>query len=99
MYSLQIIPLVYVLLIGKSTDDYNDFFEQLLLQYDYEPESILVDFENATLKSIKTMFPNATPVGNFSYDSFCPQKCIFRINRLYVSFRPMFMARITSVRL
>ena len=77
MYFLQIIPLVYVLLIGKSTDDYNDFFEQLLLQYDYEPESILVDFENATLKSIKTMFPNATPVGNFSYDFFVHKGVFF----------------------
>ena len=50
MYSCQIIPLVYALLIGKETKDYNRFFEQLLLKHDYEPGSILVDFENATLK-------------------------------------------------
>ena len=41
MYSCQIIPLVYALLIGKETNDYNKFFEQLLLKHDNEPESIL----------------------------------------------------------
>jgi len=68
MFSLQIIPLVYVLLIGKAAEDYNDFFEQLLLLHDFEPESILVDYEIATLKSIRTKFPDAQPIGNFSYD-------------------------------
>ncbi|CAF2563492.1 unnamed protein product [Rotaria sp. Silwood2] len=62
MYSLQIIPLVYVLLTGKNTDDYNSLFEQLLLHYVYEPESVLVDLESATLKSTKTMFPEATQI-------------------------------------
>ncbi|CAF4539087.1 unnamed protein product, partial [Rotaria sp. Silwood2] len=63
MFFLQIIPLVYVLLIGKAADDYNDFFDQLLLQHDFEPESILVDYESATLKSIKTKFPNVDSIG------------------------------------
>ncbi|CAF3943882.1 unnamed protein product [Rotaria sp. Silwood1] len=63
MYSLQIIPLAYVLFIGKNTDDYSSLFEQLLLHYDYEPEPILVDFESATLKSTKTMFPEAIQTG------------------------------------
>lgn len=65
MYCNQIIPLVYVLLIGKETNDYNKVFEQLLLKHDYEPESILVDFEAATLKSTKLMFPDAVQIGNF----------------------------------
>ena len=65
MYLLQIIPLVYVLLIGKSIDDYDRFLEQLLLQYDYEPESILVDFESATLKSTTIIFPDAVQIGKF----------------------------------
>jgi hypothetical protein len=77
MYSLQIIPLVYVLLIEEATDDYDGFFEQLLLQYDYKPESILVDFENATLKSIETMFPDAVQKGNFSYDFFVHKSLFF----------------------
>lgn len=79
MFSLQIIPLVYVLLIGKSTDNYNDFFEQLLLQHDFQPESILVDFESATLKSIKTNFPNAHPIGNCS--------CDFLFTNIYLFFK------------
>ncbi|CAF1091814.1 unnamed protein product [Rotaria sordida] len=63
MYSSQIIPLVYVLLIGKDTNDYNKFFEQLMLHYDYDPESILVDFESGTLKSTKAVFPDAIQIG------------------------------------
>ena len=65
MYSCQIIPLVYPLLIGKKTIDYNKFFEQLLLKHDYEPESMLVDFENATLKSAEATFPDTIQLGNF----------------------------------
>lgn len=64
MFSNQIVPLIYGLLIGKSADSYNKFFEQILLHGDYEPESILVDFEIATLKSIKLMFPDASQIGN-----------------------------------
>jgi hypothetical protein len=67
MYSCQIIPLVYVLLNGKDTNDYNNFFGQLLLHYDYEPESILIDFESATWKSTKVMFPDAIQIGDFIY--------------------------------
>ncbi|CAF2040298.1 unnamed protein product [Rotaria magnacalcarata] len=63
MYSLQIVPLVYDLLIGKDTNDYDIFFQQLLLKYDYEPESILVDFESATLKLTKSYFPDAIQIG------------------------------------
>jgi hypothetical protein len=76
MYSLQITPLVYVLFIGKATDDYNSLFEQLLLHYDYEPESILVDFESATLKSTKAMFPEAIQIGNFVYHFIFGQKLL-----------------------
>ena len=65
MYAYQIIPLIYVLLIGKETNDYNKLFEQLLLKHDYEPASILVGFESATLKSTRSMFPDAVQIGNF----------------------------------
>ena len=54
----DIIPLVYALLIGKSFDDYNQFFELILQQDDFAPESILTDFESATIKSVHTLFPN-----------------------------------------
>ncbi|CAF1356503.1 unnamed protein product [Rotaria sordida] len=71
IYSSQIIPLVYVLLIGKDTNDYNKFFEQLMLHYDYDPESILVGFESGTLKSTKAVFPDAIQIGN-RYTIFFP---------------------------
>ncbi|CAF3105054.1 unnamed protein product [Rotaria sp. Silwood2] len=80
MYSFQIIPLVYVLLIGKDTNDYNNFFQQLLLKYDHEPEPILVDFESATLKSTKSFFPDAIQIVNFLYKILCQRKITFAIN-------------------
>ncbi len=54
----NVIPLVYGLLIGKSCDDYNQFFELILKQDNFDPESILTDFESATIKSVHTLFPN-----------------------------------------
>ena len=58
-----IIPLVYGLLIGKSADNYDDFFEKVLEQDDFRPETILTDFEAGTIKSVKGMLPNATHKG------------------------------------
>ena len=60
-----IIPLVYGLLIGKSTNDYNTFFEKILEQDDFRPESILTDFETGTIKSVKDMLPNVSHKGIF----------------------------------
>ncbi|CAF1433378.1 unnamed protein product [Rotaria sp. Silwood1] len=54
-----IIPLVYVLLIGKSAADYTKFFQKLLEVDDFAPESILSDYESGTIKAIKDFFPNA----------------------------------------
>ncbi|CAF1517507.1 unnamed protein product, partial [Rotaria sordida] len=53
-----IIPLVYGLLIGKNATDYTKFFEKVLEQDDFEPASILSDFESGTIKTIKEVFPN-----------------------------------------
>ena len=92
MYSCQIIPLIYVLLIGKEINDYNKFFEQLLLKHDYEPESILVDFENATLKSTKTMFPDAIQHGNFELYVFFSKKYCCYEPRLFFPFWTVYMA-------
>jgi hypothetical protein len=55
---------VYALLVGKKTADYDDFFDQLMMKFDYDPESILLDFEQATIKSIKKFFPDATLSGS-----------------------------------
>ena len=38
----EIISLVYGLLIGKSHDDYNQFFEQFFEQDHFQPESNMV---------------------------------------------------------
>ena len=60
-----IIPLVYGLLIGKNANDYNTFFEKILEQDDFRPESILTDFETGTIKSVKDMLPNVLHKGIF----------------------------------
>ena len=60
------IPLVYGLLIGKRTEDYNAFFEKVLEQDDFRPESILTDNESATIKSVKALFPNILHIGKSS---------------------------------
>ncbi|CAF2981208.1 unnamed protein product [Rotaria socialis] len=58
-----IIPLVYGLLIGKSSNDYNGFFRKVLDQDNFQPETILSDFETGTIKTIKDMLPNVTHKG------------------------------------
>ncbi|CAM4983140.1 unnamed protein product, partial [Rotaria socialis] len=58
-----IIPLVYGLLIGKSSNDYNGFFRKVLDQGNFQPETILSDFETGTIKTIKDMLPNVTHKG------------------------------------
>ena len=50
--------MVYGLLIGKKTDDYNTFFRKLFEQDTFHPESILTDFEAGSLKSVRDLFPN-----------------------------------------
>ena len=68
MMTNAIIPLVYALLIGKSTNDYNFFFQKVLEQDTFQPESIMTDFETGTIKSVKEMLPNVEHKGNFSYE-------------------------------
>ncbi|CAF4128120.1 unnamed protein product [Rotaria magnacalcarata] len=57
MMTDTIIPLVYGLLIGKSNNDYNLFFEKIFEQDDFQPESIMTDFETGTIKSVKEKLP------------------------------------------
>jgi hypothetical protein len=63
-FKSQIIPLIYGLLIGKKTDDYNHFFEKVLEKDNFDPESILTDFETGTIKSVESLFPNVLHKGN-----------------------------------
>ncbi len=64
LFKSQVIPLVYGLLIGKSVSDYNKFFERIMEEDDFNPDSILTDFESGTIKSINSLFPNAVHKGN-----------------------------------
>ncbi|CAM4825423.1 unnamed protein product [Rotaria magnacalcarata] len=65
MMTNAIIPLVYGLLIGKSNDDYKQFFEKLFEQDNFQPESIMTDFESGTIKSVKGMLPILLLKGTF----------------------------------
>ena len=58
MMTNAIIPLVYGLLIGKSSEDYNLFFENVLVQD---------NFETGTIKSVREMLPNLIHKGTFLY--------------------------------
>lgn len=64
MVTNVIIPLVYGLLIGKSANDYNLFFEKVLEQDNFQPDSIMTDFETGTIKSVKDMLPNVIHKGS-----------------------------------
>jgi hypothetical protein len=66
------VPLVYALLIGKKTDDYNIFFEKVFEQDNFNPESILTDFEAGSLKSVRDMLPNILHKGKILIDRSYP---------------------------
>lgn len=61
--SSTVIPLVYGLLVGKSTNDYTTFLKKILEQDDFRPESILTDFESGTIKAVKQILQTATHKG------------------------------------
>ncbi|CAF4691291.1 unnamed protein product [Rotaria socialis] len=63
LYKSQVIPLVYGLLVGKKTTDYDRFYRRIMDEDDFDPETILSDFEVATIKSINSLFPNIVHKG------------------------------------
>ena len=65
MMKNAVIPLVYGVLIGKSHTDYNSFFDKVLQQDNFQPQSIMTDFETGTIKSVKEMLPNVVHKGKF----------------------------------
>ena len=65
MMDNAIIPLIYGLVIGKSDQDYNLFFEKVLQQDNSQPESIMPVFETGTIKLVKDMLPNVLHEGIF----------------------------------
>ena len=56
LFKSQIIPLVYGLVVGKNSTDYERFFQCTMEEDDFNPESILTDFDAATIKAINSLF-------------------------------------------
>lgn len=79
-------PLVYALLIGKKTADYDQFFETLSLEFDFDPETVLIDFEQATIKSITKFFPDANQQGTHDVHIDTFQQLICVVSRLLISY-------------
>ena len=64
LFKSQIIPLVYGLLVEKNSTDYERFFQCIVEEDDFNSESILTDFDAATMKAINSLFPNVSHKGN-----------------------------------
>ena len=64
LFKSQIIPLVYCLLVEKNSTAYERFFQCIMEEDDLNPESILTDFDAATIKAINSLFPNISHKGN-----------------------------------
>ena len=44
--------------------DYERFFQCIIKEDDFNPESILTDFDAATIKAINSLFPNVSHKDN-----------------------------------
>ena len=64
LFKSQINPLVYGLLVGKNSTDYERFFQCIMEEDDFNPESILIDFEAAAIKAINSLFRNVSGKDN-----------------------------------
>ena len=64
LFKSQIIPLVYGLVVGKNSTDYERFFQCIMEEDDFKSESILTDFDVVTIKAINSLFPNVSHKGN-----------------------------------
>ncbi|CAF4923835.1 unnamed protein product, partial [Rotaria sp. Silwood1] len=49
--------------LPENKDDYNQFFEKFFEQDNFQPESIMTDFETGTIKSVKERLPNVLHKG------------------------------------
>ncbi|CAF1522463.1 unnamed protein product [Adineta ricciae] len=63
LFKAQVIQLVYGLLTGRSKSDYNQSFERIIEEDDFNRVSILTDFESGTIESIHSIFPNVVHKG------------------------------------
>ena len=81
------------LLIGKGSTNYDRFFQCIMEEDDFNSESILSDFEAATIKSINSLFPNVVHKGSeITLFQIIIQICLDRFFRLFISFRSMYLA-------
>ena len=64
LFKSQITALVYGLLVGKNSTDYERFFQCIMKKDDFNSESILTDFDAATIKVINSLVPNVSHNGN-----------------------------------
>ena len=60
----QTILLVCDLLVGKNGTDYERSFQSVTEEDGFNIESILTDFEAATIKATNSLFPNVFHKGN-----------------------------------
>ncbi|XP_070550800.1 uncharacterized protein [Ptychodera flava] len=64
----RIIPFVYALLPNKQQDTYLGVLRQLLyVNANLDPQTVLIDYEQAAKSAIEEVFPNATLKGCFYY--------------------------------
>jgi hypothetical protein len=68
------------------------FFEKLLLEFDFDPDSILIDFEQATIKSITRLFPDAIQKGTHDAHIDILQCLVSVVFRLPISYGTMRLA-------
>ena len=83
-----VIPLIYGLLIGKGTNNYNLFFEKVLEQDNFQPGLIMTDFEAGTIKPVKEILPNVLHKdtallrkNNTNINSLWVTRCLFHFGR------------------
>ena len=64
LFKSQIILLVYGLLVGKNSTDYEQFFQCIMEENDFNPKAILTDFDAGTINAFNSLFPNVSHKGN-----------------------------------
>lgn len=64
--SLNVVPLIYVLMSNQRTESYVALLEMILSQLPgFNPIRFMTDYEAATMKAIETVFPQAVVKGCF----------------------------------
>jgi hypothetical protein len=69
-----VFPVVYALLPNKQQATYERFFTSLNSMRQFQPTSVLVDFEMSSMNAVHTIYPNAAVSGCFFHFS----QCIYR---------------------